>query len=448
MGADVDEEAKAAEPEGDDQQVVDPGPEAPVEAGQTVAGPASLTARQVLDRTYEAIPFQREVIEHLRTEEAEQWEWYSSNSFLDEYAKSARLELLKSCYRFEPEEQAALYALVDGVRESLGLDVPVTLYQARSSGAMNAYLSFVPDEAHVVLEGPVRTTLSEAELRATLAHELTHYLLWERESRELLVADQMLSAMANHPRAEPSHVETARLFRIYLEVHADRGALAVVEDPLVVISSLIKVQTGLADARAESYLRQADEIFGEQQVKAEELTHPEPYIRARALKLWADGQADADAEVVRMIEGRLHLGSLSLLGQRRLTSLTRRVLLRFLEPSWLRTDTLVAHARLFFPDLEPGDEQNAAELAAEIEAASPSVAEYLTYVLLDLATVERSLDDAPLAAALRAAQELGVAAGFLKVAGAELDLSRQRLKKLQDQAPDILAEAAAAGRST
>jgi hypothetical protein len=39
-------------------------------------------------------------------------------------------------------------------------------------------------------------------------------------------------------------------------------------------------------------------------------------------------------------------------------------------------------------------------------------------------------------------------AGFLKVAGTELDLPKQRLKKLQDQAPDILAEAAAAGRST
>jgi len=311
---------------------------------------------------------------------------------------------------------------------------------------MNAFLSFVPDEAHVVLEGPVQTTLSCEELRATLAHELTHHLLWEQADRELLIADQMLGAMSNHPRAEMSHLETARLFRIYLEVHADRGALAVVEDPLVVISSLIKVETGLTDVQAQSYLRQADEILGQQQVKAQELTHPESYIRARALRLWADGGAEADAEVVRMIEGQLDLGSLSLLGQKRLADLTRRVLLRFLEPEWLRTDALVAHARLFFPELEPGASGDVADMAAEIGGAAPNVSEYLSFVLLDLATVERSLDEAPLAAALRVAQELDVERAFLKTLGTELDLAKPRLKKLQQQAPDILAQAAAAGR--
>jgi len=417
-------------------------------SGGSIEAPRKPSAREILQRTYEAIPFQREVVAHLKAEEAEQWEWYSSNSFLEEYAKSARLELLKSCYRFDRDEQGELYELVDGVRDGLGIEVPVTLYQARSQGAMNAFLSFVPDEAHVVLEGPVQTTLSREELRATLAHELTHHLLWEQADRELLIADQMLGAMSNHPRAEISHLETARLFRIYLEVHADRGALAVVEDPLVVISSLIKVETGLTDVQAQGYLRQADEIFGQQQVKAQELTHPESYIRARALKLWADGGAEADGEVVRMIEGRLDLGNLTLLGQRRLSDLTRRVLMRFLEPEWLRTDALVAHARLFFPDLDPGSSEDVAEMAAQIGAATASVGEYLSFVLLDLATVERSLDEAPLAAALRLAQELDLERVFLKRLGSELELAKPRIKKLQQLAPDILAEAAAAGRSS
>lgn len=449
---DVKPEAKGAAPQGE----AAPRPE-PVPALEAAAGPGEAeatgeaepaAARRELEQALESLPFQRDVIAYLKEEEAEHWEWYSSTSFLDELARSTRLELLKSCYRFEAEEHPELYELLEGVRSALGISVPVTLYQSQSAGAMNAFLSYVPDAAHVVLEGPVRTTLSEDELRATLAHELTHHLLWDRVERELLVADHMLAAMSSHRLSEPSHAETARLFRIYLEVHADRGALAVVRDPLLVISSLIKLQTGLSDVKAESYLRQAEEIFGQGEVKTEELTHPETYIRARALKLWADDGDGADAEVARMIEGRLDLGGLTLLGQKRLTAFTRRVLLRFLAPKWLRTDALLAHARHFFPDFEPEDGDEGPALRDEVEGAHASVRQYLTYVLLDLATVERSLDEAPLAAALRMAQELDVEDEFLKAAGAELDLSRQRLGKLQKQAPDILAEAAAAGRSS
>jgi len=53
----------------------------------------------------------------------------------------------------------------------------------------------------------------------------------------------------------------------------------------VAISSLIKVQTGLVDAQAESYLKQSEEIFGQAEIKTEGLTRPESFIRARALKL-------------------------------------------------------------------------------------------------------------------------------------------------------------------
>ena len=44
------------------------------------------------------------------------------------------------------------------------------------------------------------------------------------------------------------------------------------------------METGLSEVSAESYLRQADEIFSAGRTQANQLTHPEPYIRARALK--------------------------------------------------------------------------------------------------------------------------------------------------------------------
>ncbi len=88
--------------------------------------------------------------------------------------------------------------------------------------------------------------------------------------------------------------------------------------------ALIKIETGLNEVSAESYLRQAEEIFAKSNVQAEQISHPEPYIRARALRLWADRGNEAHAEIERMIEGGLNLHRLDLLGQKRAAELTRR----------------------------------------------------------------------------------------------------------------------------
>ena len=389
----------------------------------------------------EPLPYHTALVDYLKTREAELWKWFSSTTFLDEYAANIRLELLKSCYRFDPADHADLYALVADVQGRLGLTAPVTLYQSQIATGMNASLCYVPREIHLVLQGPIRATLSIDEQRALIAHELTHHLLWERQDGELLVADQMLNAMANHSRAEPSHLESLRLFGLYLEVHCDRAALAVSPDPLAAIGSLIKVETGLIDAQPESYLKQSDEIFGQAEVKTEGITHPESFIRARALKLWADRGSRAAAEITRMIEGPAELGRLTLVGQQRMADLTRRVLQRFLTPRWLRTDPLLAHARLFFTDIElekpiPAEDR---ALADDLEGVGESLRKYLCYVLLDLATVDRSLEQAPLAAALRLAEELGLGEMFLGQAGEELDLAKRSLARLKKESATILA---------
>jgi hypothetical protein len=173
------------------------------------------------------------------------------------------------------------------------------------------------------------------------------------------------------------------------------------------------------------------------------LTHPESFVRARALKLWADRGPDANDEIARMIEGPLDLGRLSLLGQERLTRLTRRVIEEFLSPDWLRTEPLVAHARLFFPDFDPARRDAAAPELAEdaVARATETTRKYLCYVLLDLATVERSLEDAPLAAAERLAEALGLADEFLAVAGQELNLSKRALTRLRKESARIVADA-------
>lgn len=390
------------------------------------------------------LAYHQQTLDYLKHAEPELWRWFSSTACQDEFAKTARLELLKSCYRFERADAGDLYALCDEVAATAGVAAPVTLYQSQSGDRMNMMLAYMPDEAHIVFEGPVRTTLTRDELRSTIAHELAHYALWQEADGEMLIADQMLAAMASHPAAQPSHLESARLFRLYTEIYADRGALAACGDPLTAIAALIKVGTGVTDVNAESYVRQATEVFAQADVKAEELTHPESYIRAWALNRWAGDPEHADADIRRVIEGRLDIDRLSLLGQDQLTRMTRRLLFEFFGPRWLRTDVLLAHARLFFtdfnPDVPPGDAPRGYEEA--LKNVSDSTERYVSYVLLDLATVDRQFDDAPLVAALRLAEKGGIEERFGALLTEELGLSRRAISRLRKEGHSIMEKAA------
>lgn len=403
-----------------------------------------MSAPPSLDDALRLFPFQRDVVAYLRSHEPDLWAFYADRAGAEERARATRLELLKTAYRCERPAHPDWYAAADDAAARLGVTAPVTLYQSQDASTLNAFLSYAPGEAHVVFQGPVHAVLGRDEVRAAIAHELTHFLLYEAHGGDLVRALDVLSAMAAHPAARPSHVESARVFRLYLEVHADRGAGAVCGDHRAAVGALVKIETGLADVEVEAYLRQADEIFGQEEVRTDRLTHPEAFVRARALALFLQQGAASDAAVARMIEGRLDLDTLTLPGQQRLAGATRWLLERFLAPDWLRSEPRLAHARLFFPDVAPGH-ADADARPAELEGMTDGIARYACYLLLDLATAEQQVDEPALAAALRLAEDLGIDAPFLEIAGRELSLAKRNLARLRKDAAQILARAAGEG---
>ena len=279
----------------------------------------------IATRELKPLPYHEAMRDYLREEEPDVWHWYSSNKVRYEQAEAVRFELLKSTYRVEREAQPETYAAAEDVARKLGLDVPLTIYQAQNPQGLNASLAYVPSEAHIVLHGPVSSKLTEAEFRALLAHELSHFLLWRSWDGQYMVTEQILAALTHDPLADTPHFASARLFALYNEVFCDRGSLLVAGDPLVVISMLLKVETQLDEVSPESYLRQAEEVFGHAGAKTEGLSHPEAFIRARAVKLWADRDPQADRKIQEMLEGRPVLGNLDLLAQRKVAGLTRRL---------------------------------------------------------------------------------------------------------------------------
>ena len=224
--------------------------------------------------------YHRNIVRFLKTEESELWNWFASSLTRPGYSENVRLDLLKTTYRIDPGTQPRLDALAEEAIRRYGWHVPVTFYQSQVAGGMNAALVYVPEEIHVVFTGPVLSVLSEPELKALLGHEFAHFLLYRDWNAEYLVAADLLRALGNEAGAAPAHLESGRLFNLYTEVFADRGALFVCDDPLVAVSTLVKMTTGLTEVNAESYVRQAEEIFskdrvpGRESVDASRVVHP------------------------------------------------------------------------------------------------------------------------------------------------------------------------------
>lgn len=388
----------------------------------------------------EPLWYHAELRDYLKSQERELWNWFASARAQADYTESLRTHLLKSTYRLDAESHPELYQGVEAAKSRLQLDIPVTVYQAQHSPQPNAALYFIPGEGHVVLSGPVLNLLNAEELKSVLGHELAHYRLWQWEEGELHVADRLLQAVANDPRAADSHEQTARRFQLYTEIFADRGSLCVTGDIHPVISGLVKIETGLAQVSAAAYFKQAEEIFSKASVTTEGISHPEAFIRTRALALWQEQPSEAQLHITRMIEGTETFATLDLIGQMRMAKSTRRLIEHFLQPKWMQTPSVLGHAKLFFSDIQPARNKDATALDA-FKSVDAKTREYLSYVLLDFITADPELDEMPLAAALELSSQLEFEAQFEKLAAKELKLKVRDLRKLKEQAAAMLAKA-------
>lgn len=396
--------------------------------------------------TMEPLSYHTELRDYLKSEERELWNWFASAKAKADYTENLRLELLKSTYRLDLEAHPDLHLCLTEVKARLELDIPVTLYQAQNNSQLNASLFFIPGEGHVVFSGPVFNLLGPDELKSVMGHELAHYHLWDREGGEFHIADRLISAVAGDIRSGASHQQTARRYQLYTEIFADRGSFCVTRDMNPVVCSLVKMQTGLSHVSAASYIKQAEEIFAQSNKATEEVTHPEAFIRARALTLWQQQGVGASPRISAMIEGESTFEELDILGQRQLSRTTRTLLEQLLSPKWFQTPATLGHAKLFFDDFKPVAAANAARAAmAGVNLDDRKTREYFSYILLDFAKVDPDLDEMPLAAALDLSRALGFDAEFEKLAAKELKMKVRDIQRVKEHAGEMLAKAEVAG---
>ncbi len=420
----------------------------------------------------QALPYQLKVRDYFK-QQTSTWEFFAAARTREEQLVSFQTELLKNTYQFRRETDTALYEKIDLAREKLGLGtLPVTAYQAQQANdpELNASIVYLHQEAHIVFSGPILARLNETELLAVIAHELTHVRLYTLPDGDLEVADRIITAIANNYNSDPPYYQTARLFKLYTEIFCDRGAYAVLGDTGPMITSLVKIATGLSEVNAESYSRQADAVYsaepGTQSVMP---THPENFIRTRALRLWheqqgvagaapgeavapAPGEGTAEEAISRMIEGKPELDRLDLFTQRELNDLTKLFLQEYLRPKWFQSTLVMGLAREYFPidkrarpDLS-GAGQGLAEAERErlidtITGAHSSIRDYFAYVLLDFVLADPSLEEMPAGRAFEFAGEMQLTTAYDPIYKKELQLSDKKWQQHKQKVHEAYATA-------
>ncbi len=172
------------------------------------------------------------------------------------------------------------------------------------------------------------------------------------------------------------------------------------------VSTLVKVQTGMGSVDAAAYLRQAVEIETSEAGASAAHSHPETFIRARALALWWEGAADLDPWIETRLHGPLALETLDLPGQVQLQSLTRGFLAHFLAGTPLASEAVLAQVRMMFPDWRDDEPAVGPEKLGQ-DVVDHSVRNYLNALMMDLALADPDQHDAALLRAGQVAQALG-----------------------------------------
>ncbi|SHG62338.1 M48 family metalloprotease [Massilia sp. CF038] len=377
------------------------------------------------------LPYHATIADYLQRHEPDVWRWAAARATVDEQRESLRTMLLRDTYRIDAQAHAEVHMALATAMQRLQIEAPATLYQSAGQ-EMNASLVYVPGEIHIVLHGPLLERMSAPELLAVFGHELSHYLLWSCDESRHLVTDRILGDTVRTPTSTRSQEETYRRYSLHTELFADRGSAVAAGSVGAAVAALVKVQTGIAAVDPDAYLRQAAEVDAKEAGASAQFSHPETFIRARALALWWDQSDQLDAWLEQRLHGMLSLERLDLQGQLRLQAMTRGFVAHFLDANAFASDAVMAQVRMLFPDWRE-DEAALAPQAFDAAQVDDSVRHYLNALMLDLALADPDQQDAALLRAGRIAQAMGSYDALLKNLQRDAGFGRRELDRYKRQ---------------
>jgi hypothetical protein len=110
-------------------------------------------------RQLQPLTYHRDLVKFLKAKEPELWTWISAAQ-IGSQSTAVRSELLRSTYRVDNDAHPEIVGAATAAGKVLGISVPISVYQSEGEASPNAALIFVPDEAIVLLSGPIAELLS------------------------------------------------------------------------------------------------------------------------------------------------------------------------------------------------------------------------------------------------------------------------------------------------
>ncbi len=387
----------------------------------------------------EPLAYHKKLRDHLKSRK-KTWQWFKDEKVKTQQVESFKKDLLKNTYRLDQDSHSSLYNIAKEICGVLNIDAQVIFYQENNSIQLNASISIIENEAHIVFSGTILQLLDDRQLKALIAHELSHYLFFKIEDGDYEVTQRIVLALANDSRSEDSIIETARIFQLYLELFCDAGAFKVCREHYSVIQMLIKLNTGLTEVNAQSYLDQAKEIISQEEESTNQTTHPESYIRSIALDLKARKEKDYEEKLHQLIEGKWDINSLDIFEQEATRKLTLNFIQLILKPQWMNSAAVTNHAQQYFSDFKRSVEVDISTLSRKLKHTTPSTKSYLCYVLLDFSRIDSALEKLPLAHTLEIAELLELQEDYERILRKELKMTIRDFKKLKEDAMSDLSK--------
>lgn len=369
---------------------------------------------------------------HVETALPGLWQRWSDREWQTQFEDEARLELLRSTTRLDPQspEGQHYYPLASDIAGKLSIEVPISVWQAGSENAPPFSIAAMTGSVNLIAAPAVREHFGKEGIVALLGHELGHFVLWRAEQGRLLTAQRVLECACGIPDPPGVLVESLRRFRMFVEVYCDRIA-ALIGDVAQTTGLLRKM---LATPREPANGKLASSLPAQIE------------MRIQALDAWSKSPDSADAVITRQISGPLDLNKLDLSGQHAATKITRELIDRILEPSFMQTPVAVGHARQYFADyVAPGvvgSEAGKKPTSPELFDAE-FVDNYLVWLLMDFLPAKSGSREQALAHLLAVAARHGFQKAFCVAARRELTLSKNEIALLGAESKS--AEVAKAG---
>ncbi|MRX39449.1 M48 family metalloprotease [Flavobacterium sp. LC2016-23] len=383
-------------------------------------------------------PFHSDLRDYFKKQD-KTWSWFSEEKIKAEQQEAFKTDLLKNSYRIDPDTEPKVYEILNVAKDKLGIIVPITIYQSQSMDGNNAGVVFFDNEAHIILSGTILKLLNEDELLVLFGHELSHIVLFSLENGDFEITNRIINTIASDSSSELFYYETARLYQLYTELFCDLGALKVSGSLETTIQTLVKLNTGLEKVSAESYLKQANEILERIEKGSNGETHPENFIRAKALEIFEKDNSGYYSKTEKIISGKTDLHQLNLFNKKLVFDTTKELISIILKPKWAQSEYCHALYKQYFANSAiRTDAFIDAVFKLKIENSRKNLKEYYAYVMLDFALCDPDLKEAFIGHILDIAEQLSLQEEMKWILKKELNLTEKNYKSFAENCTKTL----------